>query len=110
MTSTSSTADSGTLHSERTVYVARNSARDGWHEDTSQNMARPHVEKRKTSTVEKAWPPTATVELGATLVKRRVASSAGIDPGRVIILVLPRARSLGALQTEHPELHAGSLL
>ena len=105
VTSTGSTGDLDAFRPKRTVYVARYSARDGWNDDTTQHDEHTHQEE---ITVEKCWPAAATVELGAALVKRGVASSAGIDPGRFMMFVLPRARSLGALQAEHPELRARS--
>ena len=108
MTSTSSTGDLGALRPERAVYVARHSAWDGWHENTV-NMARPHIAKRVIITFEKRWPAAAAVKLGVTLVKRGVATRAGVDPGRFMMLKLPRARTLGALRTKHPELCARSL-
>ena len=103
MTSTSSTGDLGAFHPESAVYVARYSAWDGWQEDTV-NMARSHIAKGIFITIEKRWPTAAAVELGVALVKRRVATRAGVDPGRFMMLVLPRARTLGALRTKHPEL------
>lgn len=108
MTSTSSTGDLGAFHPERAVYVARHSAWDGWHEDTV-NTARPHITKRIIITIKKRWPAAAAVELGVALVNRGVATRTGVDPGRFMMLVLPRARTLGALQTKHPELCARSL-
>jgi len=55
-------------------------------------------------TVKESWPAAAAVELCATLVKRRLASRARIDPSRLVMLVLARPSSLGALHPEHPEL------
>jgi hypothetical protein len=72
-------------------------------------MARPHIAKSIIITVEKGWPAAAAVELGGALVKRGVATCAGVDPERFMMLVLPRARSLCALRTKHPELCARSL-
>ena len=108
MTSTSSTSDLGALHPESAVYVARHSAWDGWQEDTV-NMARPHNAKRIIITVEKCWPAAAAVELGVALVKRGIATRAGVDSDPFMMLVLPRATRLGALRTKHPELCARSL-
>jgi hypothetical protein len=108
MTSTSSTGDLGAFPPERAVYVARHSAWDSWQVHTF-NMARPHIAKRIVITVEKRWPPAAAVELGVVRVKRGVAARAGVDPDRFMVLVLPRARLLGALRTKHPELCARSL-
>ncbi len=71
-------------------------------------MVELHITK-SISTIEKRWPAAATVELGAALVKRGVATRAGVDPGRFMMLVLPSARTLGALRTKHPELCARSL-
>ena len=62
-----------------------------------------HIGKRAI-TVEKGWPAAAAVELGAALVERSLASSAGIDPDIFVMFVLPRSSLLGALQTEHSEL------
>jgi hypothetical protein len=108
MTSASSAGDLGAFNPESAVYVARHSAWDGWQEDTV-NMARPHIAKRIIITVEKRWPAAAAVELGGALVKRGVATHAGVDPDRFMMLVLPRATRLGALRTKHPELCARSL-
>jgi len=80
---TSSAGDLRALHAQRHVDVAGHSARDG---------------------VKEGWPAAAAVELCATLVKRRLASRARIDPGRLVVLVLARPSSLGALHPEHLEL------
>ena len=106
VTSTGSTGDLDAFRPKRTVYVARYSARDGWNDDTTQHDEHTHQED---ITVEKCWPAAAAVELGAALVKRGVATRAGVDPGRFMMLVLPSARTLGALRTKHPELCARSL-
>lgn len=106
--SASSTGDLGAFHPARAVYVARHRAWDGWQEDIV-NMARPYIAKRIIITIEKGWPAAAAVELGVALVKRGIATRAGVDPCRFIMLVLPRARTLGALRTKHPELCATSL-
>jgi hypothetical protein len=108
MSSTSSTGDLGAFHPTRAVYVARHSAWDGWQEDAV-NMARPYIAKRIIITVEKRWPAAAAVELGVALVKGGIATRAGVNPGRFMMLVLPRARTLGALRTKHPELCTSSL-
>ena len=108
MTTASSTGDLGAFHPARAVYVARHSAWDGWREDTV-NMARPYIAKRIIITIEKRWPAAAAVEFGAALVKRGVATRAGVDPGRFVMLVLPGARTLSALRTKNPELCVRSL-
>ena len=108
MTSTSSTSDLGAFHPESAVYVTRHSAWDGWQEDAV-NMARPHLAKGIIITVEKCWPAAAAVELGVALVKRGVATRAGVDSDPFMMLVLPRATRLGALRTKHPELCPRSL-
>ncbi len=63
----------------------------------------PHLVE-KGFTVEKGWPAGATVELGAAPVKGGLASRAGIDSRRLVMLVLPRPGLLGALRPDHPEL------
>ena len=72
-------------------------------------MERSHIANTTIITVEKRWPAAPAVELGVALVERGVATRAGVDPGRFIMLVFPRARTLGALRTKHPELRARSL-
>ena len=53
-------------------------------------------------TIEKGWPAGAAVELGAALVKGRLASRAEINSRRLVMLVLPRPGLLGALRPDHP--------
>jgi len=108
MASTCSTGDLGAFPPERAVYVARHSAWDSWQEDTV-NMAKLRVVKRFIFTIEKRRPAAAAVELGVALVKRGVATRAGVDPDSFMMLVLSRARILGALRTKNPELCARSL-
>jgi len=83
VTPTSITGDLDAFHAQRTVHVAGYGARDS---------------------VEKGGPAAAAVELCAALVKRRFASSAGINSSRLVMLVLSRPGLLGAFQPDHPEL------
>jgi hypothetical protein len=57
-------------------------------------------------TIKKGWPAAATIKLGVTLVKRCVASSAGVNPSCLVMLVFSRPGTLSAFQSEHPELRA----
>lgn len=109
MTSTSSTGDLGAFHPEGAVYVARHSAWDGWQMKTLSACRDQTSRKGIIITIEKRWPATAAVELGVALVKRGVATRACVDPVCFMLLVLPRAGTLGALRTKHPELCARSL-
>jgi hypothetical protein len=63
-----------------------------------------HILQREGFTVEKGLPAAAAVEICATLVKGLLASRAGIDSRRLVMLVLPGPGSLGVLQLERPEL------
>jgi len=83
VTPASSAGDLCAFHAQSEVDVAGYSARDG---------------------VKEGWPAAAAVELCDALVKRRLASRARIDSGRLVMLVLARPSSLGALHPEHPEL------
>jgi len=83
VTSTSSTSDLDAFHAQRTVYVACHGARDG---------------------IEEGWPAAAAVELCVALVERGIASRAGVESSRFVMLVFTRPGSLGALRADHPEL------
>jgi len=83
VTSASRTSDLGTHPAKRAVLMARYGTWEG---------------------IEEGWPAGAAVELGAALVKRRVAAGAGIDPCRLVMLILPSPSFLGVLQPENPEL------
>lgn len=68
-----------------------------------------NIKKGRKVTVKEGWPAAAAVELCGALVKRRLASRARIDSGRLVILVLARPSSLGALHPDHPELQTCDL-
>jgi hypothetical protein len=101
VTPTSSTGDLRADHTERTVLVAGYSARDGW-----KKLNQLYKTVRRMLTIKKGWPAAATIILGVTLVKRCVASCAGVNPSCIVMLVFSRPGRLSTLHSEHPELHA----
>jgi len=83
VTPTGSTGDLSANHAQRRVLVAGYSTGDG---------------------VVEGWPAAATVKLSIALVKWGVASRAGVHACSLVVLVLSRPRTFGALQTKHSEL------
>jgi len=80
---TGSTGDLNAGHAQRRVFMTGYGTGDG---------------------VVEGWPAAAAVKLGIALVEWGVTSCAGVYACGLVVLVLSRPRTLGALLAEHSEL------